>query len=59
MAGLSRAFRFVPPALPAPALAAVRALVFLLARLPLLALVYSATEGELGANPVEAIGVKH
>ncbi len=55
MAGLSRAFRFVPPALPAPALAAVRALVFTLAMLPLLALTYRATDGALGANPVEAI----
>ncbi|HSQ11360.1 MAG TPA: protein-methionine-sulfoxide reductase heme-binding subunit MsrQ [Burkholderiaceae bacterium] len=55
MAGLSRAFRFVPPALPASVFAAVRAVVFTLAMLPLLALIYRATDGGLGANPVEAI----
>jgi sulfoxide reductase heme-binding subunit YedZ len=41
--------------LPAPALAAVRALFFTLAMLPLLALTYRATYEALGANPVEAI----
>jgi sulfoxide reductase heme-binding subunit YedZ len=55
MAGQSRAFRFVPPALSASALAAVRAVVFTLAMLPLLALLYRASAGALGANPVEAI----
>jgi sulfoxide reductase heme-binding subunit YedZ len=55
MAGLVRAFRFVPPALPAPVLAAVRTTVFTLAMLPLLALIYRATAGALGANPVESI----
>ena len=55
MAGLSRAFSFVPPALPAPVLAVVRAVVFTMAMLPLVALVYRATEEVLGANPVEAI----
>lgn len=55
MAGLVRAFRFVPPALPGPALTAVRTTVFTLAMLPLLALIHRATAGALGANPVEVI----
>jgi methionine sulfoxide reductase heme-binding subunit len=55
MAGLVRAFRFVPPALPAPVFAAVRTTAFTAAALPLAVLVYWGVSGSLGANPVEAI----
>jgi methionine sulfoxide reductase heme-binding subunit len=55
MKGLSRIFRFVPPALPASVLAAVRVAVFTLAALPLAVLVHWGVTGSLGANPVEAI----
>lgn len=52
---LTRLFAQVPAALPAPQFSRLRALLFALALLPLLRLVYLITTNDLGANPVEFV----
>jgi methionine sulfoxide reductase heme-binding subunit len=53
--GLARLFAHVPAALPAPQFERLRALLFALALVPLLRLVYLGASGGLGANPVEFV----
>ncbi len=55
MAGPGRAFSVVPSVLTPRALAAVRAVVFTLAAVPLALLIQRGVAGDLGANPVEEI----
>jgi sulfoxide reductase heme-binding subunit YedZ len=50
-----RVFRVVPPVLTPPVLTAVRVFVFILAAVPLAALIWRGAIGALGANPVEEI----
>jgi methionine sulfoxide reductase heme-binding subunit len=52
---LERLFARVPTALPAPQFGRLRALLFALALVPLLRLVYLGASGGLGANPVEFV----
>jgi sulfoxide reductase heme-binding subunit YedZ len=53
--GLARLFAHVPAALSAPHFERLRALLFALALVPLLRLVYLGASGGLGANPVEFV----
>jgi len=52
---LQRLFARVPPALPAPAFARLRVVLFSLALLPLARLIYLGVAAGLGANPVEFV----
>lgn len=54
-AGLQAWLARVPPALPAPQFARLRALLFALALVPLVRLFYLGATGGLGANPIEFV----